>query len=164
MSVERFLLAQDGRHPTHQGDTYEQAVAEMRAGRKVTHWIWYVFPQFAGLGRSDMAQFYGIASMAEAVEYLSDPTLRLRYLECSRLVLDRVSSGDSVYDDLKKMLGGIDAAKFRSSITLFGEAARICDALQADQLSDIWADFSRLGLRACPDTLDFIVSSDPWCP
>jgi uncharacterized protein (DUF1810 family) len=164
MSIERFLSAQDGRHPTHQHDTYVEAIAELQAGRKRTHWMWYVFPQVSGLGRSDTAREFGIASMTEVVEYLSHPTLSDRYLDCSRHLLAHVSKSDPVYDGLKSVLGGTDAAKFRSSITLFGEAARICGSLQRTDLADIWAGFKVLGLRACPETLDFVVASPPWCP
>ena len=165
MGIERFLLAQDGQHPDRrlQADTYPDALAELQAGRKKTHWMWYVFPQREGLGSSQRAVHYGITSMNEVVDYLNHPVLRLRYLESSRLVLAHASQHASIYDGLRHLLGSTDAGKFRSSITLFGEAARICDSLQLAQLAATWADLTARELRACPETLDFIVESPPWC-
>lgn len=163
MTVERFLLAQQGNHPTHQRDTFPDALAELRVGRKRTHWMWYVFPQISGLGSSEMAIEFGVRSMSEVVDYLTHPTLRDRYVECSRLVLSHLPQNEPVYDGLKKVLGGGDEKKFRSSITLFGEAARICDALRLGELADIWAELQTRGLRPCSATLDFVVASPPWC-
>lgn len=162
-NLSRFLLAQDGRHPTHQANTYREAFGELSVGRKSSHWMWYVFPQITGLGRSDMAREFGVVSMSEVVEYLTQPTLRDRYLESSRLVLQYSSHNPAIYDGLKQVLGSTDAAKFRSSITLFGEAARICESLHLDELADIWAKFRELELRPCSKTLDFVVASPPWC-
>lgn len=163
-NVDRFLMAQDGRHLTHQANTYTEAFDELSAGRKSSHWMWYVFPQITGLGKSDMARKFGIVSMPEVVEYLTQPILRDRYLESSRLVLQYSSQNPAIYDGLKQVLGSIDAGKFRSSITLFGEAARICESIQMDELADIWAKFRARELRPCSKTLDFIVASPPWCP
>jgi uncharacterized protein (DUF1810 family) len=163
MSINRFLLAHDGLHPTHQADTYTKAISELSAGRKSTHWMWYVFPQITGLGRSDMAQEFGIVSMSEVVAYITHPTLRDRYLDCSRYVLQHSSQNPIIYDGLKHVLGGIDAGKFRSSITLFGEAARICESLQLDELADTWAKLKALELRPCSKTLKFIKDSPSWC-
>ena len=78
--IERFVRAQDG-------NVYERALAEIRAGRKRSHWIWFVFPQARGLGRSPMAERYGIASRAELDAYVSHPLLRARLLEISRALL-----------------------------------------------------------------------------
>ncbi len=75
MSIDRFVRAQD------EYDTYEQALSELRRGRKVSHWMWFVFPQIAGLGRSPTAQFYAITSVAEAREYLAHPVLGPRLRE-----------------------------------------------------------------------------------
>src|SRR3982750_1208644 len=80
--LERFVAAQDA------GGTYDRAVAELRAGRKTSHWMWFVFPQIAGLGRSPMAQRYAIGSLAEADAYLAHPVLGTRLAECAQLVLD----------------------------------------------------------------------------
>ena len=166
MGIERFLLAQDGQHPDRslQADTYPDALAELQGGRKKTHWMWYVFPQREGLGSSPRAVHYGITSMNEVVDYLNHPVLGLRYLESSRLVLAHASQHASIYDGLRHLLGSTDAGKFRSSITLFGEAARLCGSLHLTELADMWAQFVGLGLRACPETLDFVESSPPWCP
>ena len=78
--IERFVRAQDG-------GAYGQALAEIRAGRKRSHWIWFVFPQVRGLGRSAMAERYGIASRAELDAYVNHPLLRTRLLEISHALL-----------------------------------------------------------------------------
>jgi len=106
--LQRFVDAQDG--------SYRSVVAELRAGRKTSHWMWFVFPQIAGLGRSPMAQRYAIRSLAEARAYLADPTLGPRLVECAGLVLQAdAASAESIF-------GGIDAIKLRSSMTLFHRA------------------------------------------
>jgi uncharacterized protein (DUF1810 family) len=107
--LERFVAAQDG-------GAYERALAELRAGRKVTHWMWFVFPQLAGLGRSEMAQRYAIASLEEARAFLSHPVLGSRLREAASALLE--VQGSSATD----ILGEIDAAKLRSSMTLFARA------------------------------------------
>jgi uncharacterized protein (DUF1810 family) len=108
--LERFRAAQD------EGGTYDRAVAELRAGQKRSHWMWFVFPQIAGLGRSPMAQRYAIASLDEARAYLADPVLGARLRECARIL---TGLGES---DAGLVLGGIDALKLRSSMTLFALA------------------------------------------
>jgi len=110
--LNRFLIAQD------RGDTYAAAVAELRAGRKVSHWMWFVFPQIAGLGRSPMAQEFAISSLAEARAYLAHPVLGARLVESARILRDL--DGRSA----QEILGGIDAMKLRSSMTLFARGAR----------------------------------------
>ena len=104
--IERFVSAQDG-------GTYEQALAEIRDGRKRSHWIWFVFPQARGLGRSPMAKHYGISSSAELDAYVNHPLLRARLLEISHALLALPGS------DPVAVLGDIDALKVRSSMTLF---------------------------------------------
>ncbi len=104
--IGRFVRAQDG-------GTYEQALAEICAGRKRSHWIWFVFPQARRLGRSSMAERYGIASRAELDAYVSHPLLRARLLEISHALLALPGS------DPVAVLGDIDALKVRSSMTLF---------------------------------------------
>ena len=104
--IERFVRAQDG-------GAYEQALAEIRAGRKQSHWIWFVFPQARGLGRSPMAERCGIASREELDAYVNHPLLRARLLEISRALLS-LPGNDPV-----AVLGDIDALKVRSSMTLF---------------------------------------------
>ncbi len=102
-----------------QRDSYATALAELRAGAKRSHWIWFVFPQIAGLGSSAMAQHYAIADWAEAQAYLAHPLLAARLVESAEALLahrDRY---------ITAMLGAIDAMKLRSSMTLF-EAASDC--------------------------------------
>lgn len=103
--LERFVEAQ--------GSCYEGVVAELRAGRKRSHWMWFVFPQLAGLGRSTMSQHYAIRDLAEARAYLDHPVLGSRLRECAALVA--ATSGRSAID----IFGSIDAQKLHSSMTLF---------------------------------------------
>ncbi len=107
--LQRFLDAQQA--------VYSQVLAELRAGRKRSHWIWYIFPQIAGLGHSPTSQFFAIHSLAEARVYLRHPTLGARLRECTQLVLD-VSGRE-----IEEILGYPDHLKFRSSMTLFNRAA-----------------------------------------
>ena len=111
MDLERFVQAQDS------GGTYQQAVTELRSGRKTTHWMWFIFPQIAGLGRSAMAQAYAITDLAEAQAYLAHPILGPRLIECAEIVA--AQQGRSA----EQIFGGIDAIKLRSSMTLFAHAA-----------------------------------------
>jgi len=106
--LARFVRAQAG--------IYEQTLAEIRSGRKRSHWMWFIFPQFAGLGHSPMAQRYAIGSIAEARAYLADPVLGTRYRECvaSLQALPATTA--------ERVFGGIDAIKLKSSLTLFDEA------------------------------------------
>jgi uncharacterized protein (DUF1810 family) len=108
--LERFVAAQDA------GGTYEAAVEELRAGRKRSHWMWFVFPQIAGLGQSPTSRRYAITSLAEARAYLAHPVLGPRLIECAR-VLSGLEAGTA--DDV---FGGVDAMKLRSSMTLFARA------------------------------------------
>lgn len=105
MPVGRFVEAQDG--------VYEEALAEIVAGRKRSHWMWFVFPQIAGLGSSPTAQHYAIRDLAEAREYLAHPVLGPRLRECARATLR--------HD--KVIFGYPDDLKLRSSMTLFARAA-----------------------------------------
>jgi uncharacterized protein (DUF1810 family) len=120
MSLERF---HDAQADTDSG--YEAALAEMRSGRKRRHWIWYIFPQLAGLGRSGVAQYYAIQDLDEACEYLRDPVLRSRYEEVTAAVAEQLEAGVP----LERLMGGsIDALKLASSLTLFSAAAsRLAD-------------------------------------
>ena len=111
MDLERFVQAQDS------GGTYQRAVAELRSGRKTTHWMWFIFPQIAGLGRSATAQAYAISDLAEAQAYLAHPILGPRLIECAEIVA--AQQGRSA----AQIFGGIDAIKLRSSMTLFAHAA-----------------------------------------
>jgi uncharacterized protein (DUF1810 family) len=95
---------------------YEQALAELLAGRKRTHWMWFVFPQLKGLGRSPTSRYYGLESVAEARLYLDHALLGERLRQCTAALLSH--RGKSV----ETMLGAIDAVKLRSSMTLFDSA------------------------------------------
>lgn len=106
--LSRFLNAQEG--------SYAAALAELKAGSKVTHWMWFIFPQLAGLGRSATARFYGIADLAEARAYLADPVLRGR-LDASA---DALLSHEGLAAE--EIMGSVDALKLRSSATLFASA------------------------------------------
>jgi uncharacterized protein (DUF1810 family) len=108
-NLQRFVTAQDG--------VIDRVLAELRAGRKTSHWMWFVFPQIRGLGFSQMAQLYAISSVEEADAYLAHPVLGQRLVRCARLVL--AVEGRSA----ESILGGVDAAKLRSSMTLFGAVA-----------------------------------------
>lgn len=109
-SLQRFVAAQNG--------TYAQALAEVRAGDKTSHWMWFVFPQLAGLGRSPTAQFYGIAGRDEARAYLAYPLLGVRLLEITGAMLGWAGRRSAT-----AILGSVDALKFRSSMTLFAAVA-----------------------------------------
>lgn len=115
MSLQRFHDAQ-----ADADSGYEAALAEMRSGRKRKHWIWYIFPQLAGLGRSGVAQYYGLQGLDEACEYLRDPILSARYEEIAAAVAEQLQAGVPV----ERLMGGsIDALKLASSLTLFAAAA-----------------------------------------
>jgi uncharacterized protein (DUF1810 family) len=108
--LERFVRAQAG-------GTYARAVSELRDGRKQTHWMWFVFPQIAGLGQSATSRAYAISSLDEARAYLAHPLLGARLIECTDVLirLER-SSAHGIF-------GSVDAQKLRSSMTLFAAAA-----------------------------------------
>jgi uncharacterized protein (DUF1810 family) len=108
--LERFVSAQE--------PVYESALEELRCGRKTSHWMWFIFPQVAGLGRSEMSRYYAIASLIEARAYLAHPVLGARLRECANVLL-ATPAGRSAED----ILGSIDAVKLRSSMTLFHRAA-----------------------------------------
>ncbi len=109
--LERFVTAQD------RGGTYERVLAELRNGLKASHWMWYVFPQIAGLGSSPMSRMYAISSLDEARAYLEHPVLGPRLRECAGIV----AATDGL--DAEGIFGWIDALKLRSSTTLFHRAA-----------------------------------------
>jgi uncharacterized protein (DUF1810 family) len=107
--LERFVDAQKS--------IFEKVRAELRRGRKETHWMWFIFPQLEGLGSSWMAQKYAISSRAEAEAYLDNPILGSRLIECTQLVT--LVEGRSI----EEIFGDIDARKFRSCMTLFAQVA-----------------------------------------
>jgi len=125
--LDRFLNAQEG--------SYETALDELQSGHKRSHWIWFIFPQIAGLGRSPTAQHYAIRSLDEAQAYLAHPILGARLHECIKaLQLLPPTSAEEVF-------GSLDAMKVRSSLTLFAEADP-GDAIVAAAL-DRWFDGRR---------------------
>lgn len=109
MELDRFVQAQSG-------GVYEGALRELRAGRKTGHWMWFIFPQLAGLGRSEVSRYYAIASLDEARAYLADPVLGPRLREAAAALLS--VEGRSA----EAIMGSVDAMKLRSSMTLFGRA------------------------------------------
>ena len=114
--LQRFIRAQDG--------AYETALAELRAGSKQSHWMWFIFPQLAELGRSPTARYFGISSLDEARAYLEHDVLGSRLRQCTEAMLpwsDRRTAG--------QILGHVDAMKLKSSVTLF-------DAVEPHSLFD----------------------------
>jgi uncharacterized protein (DUF1810 family) len=109
-NLDRFVAAQSG-------GVYEQALAELSAGRKSSHWMWFIFPQHRDLGRSAIAKFYGLSGIEEATAYSNHSLLGERLRECCRVILPhlRVEAAEVI-------LGPIDALKLRSSMAIFGEA------------------------------------------
>lgn len=107
--LQRFTEAQDGIYPT--------VLEELRTGRKRSHWIWFIFPQLRGLGRSPTAHYYGISSRAEALAYLRHPTLGPRLRECARVLMQTENR------TAEEIFGWPDWLKVRSSMTLFAEVA-----------------------------------------
>jgi uncharacterized protein (DUF1810 family) len=110
--LQRFVEAQE------RDGTYERALSELRSGRKQTHWMWFVFPQIRGLGRSGAAQHYAIGSLDEACAYVVHPVLGTRLRACAEALLAAEPTTTA-----SEILGEIDAIKLRSSMTLFIRAA-----------------------------------------
>jgi uncharacterized protein (DUF1810 family) len=157
--LQRFKDAQDQR-----GSGFESALAEMQSGRKRGHWIWYVFPQLAGLGPSGMSQTYGIDGVAEAEAYLRDPLLRGRLLTITIALVEQLRRGVSLES---LMNSSIDATKLVSSMTLFGHVAKRLQA--AERLEDcaslariageVLATADRQGYPPCAFTLGRLTRS-----
>ena len=120
-NLQRFIDAQKA--------VFDTALAELKAGRKQSHWMWFVFPQIAGLGLSSTSRFYAIASLDEAQAYLARPLLGPRLVECVESLLPWAETRSA-----EQIFGPIDAAKFRSSLTLFeqvGPSAPFATALDS---------------------------------
>lgn len=105
--LDRFVRAQD------EGGTYASAVSELQAGRKTKHWMWFVFPQLAGLGHSAMSRHFALASVAEARSYWAHPILGPRLGQCTAIV------ADTAHSTARQIFGAVDAVKLRSCMTLF---------------------------------------------
>ena len=151
MSLERFHQAQ----ATHAAG-YDTALAEIRAGGKRSHWIWYIFPQIDGLGQSSTARAYAIQDLAEACAYLRDPILRARYEEIVAAVSEQLARGIRLED----LMGGrTDALKVVSSLTLFRAAAEQLGredstfASLAERLAALLMQTREQGYPACDLTL-----------
>lgn len=123
--LERFVTAQ--------GEVYARALAELRDGQKQSHWMWFIFPQIAGLGHSPLARHYAIADKAEARRYLGHAVLGPRLVECVRAVLDWAGRKSA-----QAIFGPVDALKFRSSMTLFENAADTGQPVFARALRDFY--------------------------
>lgn len=154
MSLERFLSAQaadQGGHAT--------ALGELKAGHKTSHWIWYVFPQLAALGRSPTAKFYGLNDFAEAQDYLREPTLRKNLLTLLKVVREQLESGVSLID----LMGGeTDTQKLVSCATLFERGATALNqrdpqedlSMIAQSCADIIGAAEQQGYTRCKVTLE----------
>ena len=142
--LDRFVIAQNARHAG-----YDSALDEIKAGRKRSHWIWYIFPQLAGLGQSSAAHTYGISGREEALAYLCHPTLRDRLLEIARAVADQLRGGAAI-----SMLMGsdIDARKLVSSMTLFRATADGVDAEVAETARQVLECANAQGYPPCEFT------------
>lgn len=132
--LQRFIEAQN--------DSYDQALKEIRNGRKLTHWIWYIFPQMKGLGFSYNSEYYGITSLQEARDYLENELLRKRLFEITESLLMHKGK------DIESIMGDIDAMKLKSSMTLF-------NAVQPDDIfGEVLDEF--YGGERCRRTLEKI--------
>jgi uncharacterized protein (DUF1810 family) len=154
VSLTRFLHAQD------QGSAFAAALAELRAGAKRGHWIWFVFPQLRGLGVSPMADHFGIEGREEAQAYLGHPVLRSRLREAMAVVRDQLAARGA---SLRHLMGShIDALKLVSSLTLFERVARTLHAVEpcrelaelAAMAGDILDIANAQGYPRCRFTLD----------
>lgn len=125
-NIERFIEAQD--------KVYVNVIEELKNGRKRSHWMWFVFPQFAALGYSDTSLFYGIKCVDEARAYMENDTLKKRYLECCNILLKLESS------DILNILGEIDSMKLKSSLTLFRAVDKCNEKLYDDLLNKFYND------------------------
>ena len=127
MSLERFVQAQE--------KTYAGALAELKAGEKTGHWIWWIFPQLRGLGISHNSTFYGLADEAEANEYLRHLVLGARYRECIAIVHGHLCQGGVA--SLTLMGSEVDVLKLRSSLEIILKVTRADDKVLSGQVADI---------------------------
>jgi uncharacterized protein (DUF1810 family) len=159
LDAARFLQAHDA------DGVHDRALAELRAGRKRTHWMWFVFPQLAGLGTSPTAKRYAIETVEVAREYLAHPVLGGRLRAAARVVLDAPA------ESAEQLLGAIDAVKLRSSMTLFAAAATGADAAVFTRVLDRWYSgrpdprtLELLGGAPGPGRCDTAGSGEPATP
>lgn len=137
-NLQRFIDAQE--------PVISSVLAELKHGRKRGHWIWFIFPQLKGLGRSSTAEFYGITSLAEAIAYLKHPLLGQRLKQCTELV-NAVEGSDA-----EDIFGEVDAMKFRSCMTLFA---------RADPGNHVFADALKKYFAGDPDPLTTSYLDEP---
>jgi uncharacterized protein (DUF1810 family) len=153
---EKFKEAQKG--------SYDEALAELKSGRKRGHWMWFIFPQLSGLGASPMAQRYALRDLQEATEYLRDEELAHRYLAAATAVAEQVMKGASL---LRLMASEVDALKLVSSLTLFEAAAkRLCQTTDDETCQsiihaaeDVLAAAAAQGIPRCQFTLDRLAAA-----
>ena len=154
--LDRFKSAQSSAHAG-----FQTALSEIRNGRKRSHWIWYVFPQIAGLGTSSMSRAYAIDGIEEATEFLRDPELRSRYSTIARAVAEQLRSDRR--PALSEVMGSeIDAQKLVSSMTLFGNVAKRLHAADPNEevdsiaktADDVLAIAKTQGYEPCAKTLE----------
>ena len=119
--LQRFVEAQSA-------GVYEEALAELRSGRKGSHWMWFIFPQHRDLGRSATAQFYGLSGVEEAAAYAAHPLLGQRLRECIAAICPHLEASHSA----EAILGEVDALKFRSSMEIFRAAVPEDEAFRID--------------------------------
>ena len=144
IELARFITAQDNGQPS----AYERAMAELRSGRKRSHWIWFVLPQLECLGRSAMAKRYGLNGLEEAKAYLAEPLLRSRLEEAIAVIADQLAQPGQT---LVRLMGGqLDASKTISSLTLFAAAGLPEAQALLDQIGQSCeVTQSRVGLADC---------------
>jgi uncharacterized protein (DUF1810 family) len=149
LDLDRFRQAQDTPHAG-----YAVALRELQAGEKTGHWIWYVFPQLAGLGRSSTAVYYGLAGVEEAVAYLRDRVLGERLVTVAAAVQAHLSGASARPVRLATLMGSeIDALKLVSSMTLFGHVAKTLQfAAMAAHADAILAAAAAQGYARCAYT------------
>lgn len=134
-NLQRFVEAQ--------GPVYDRVCAELEAGQKQTHWMWFIFPQIAGLGHSAMAMKYAIADTGEARAYLEHPVLGERLRHCTKLV-NRVAGRTA-----EEVFGPVDRVKFRSSMTLFAKVAKENEAFNAAVTKYFGGEYDEMTLKRC---------------
>ena len=146
-NLERFREAQE-----HRPDGFAAALGELRAGRKTGHWIWYIFPQLAGLGSSPVSLAYSLSNAGEAEDYLRDPVLRERLVAVTAAVAERLRAGQS----LSALMGArVDVLKLVSSLTLFEAVSRRLEAASRDagyqRVADVAGEvLEAAGQEGCP--------------
>jgi len=153
MSLERFITAQGSSE-----SGFITALTELQAGRKTSHWIWYLFPQLVSLGRSSTAQYYGIKDTSEAADYLREITLRMNLLRLLEVVVEKLTAGSPIVD----LMGGVtDSQKLLSCTTLFEHVAQDLSvrepSLDLNRIAGLCGEIIRLaesqGFTRCSITL-----------